>query len=329
MKTILITGDKDLDNMLASCLRSTTIKNYAYCWRMFYDFCLSKNKINEVNFDLILLYFKYLILTKRFIFSTIKCHRSALADPLKLIFGCDIFIHIKFQLLFKYSKTNSPKVDNFYPIWDIDKVLGFITSDNFDELAITDNTWYIKKYLFLVAVAASRRISEFHALSLNESHFNNDGSVSLNPHKKFLAKNHSDSYHPKPIPIPSLPLKKICPVQALREYIELSHQICLELSIPRSEKLWINNKGKPLAKNHIRHYFRSIILQADPNARLEDTNFHSVRKVTSSQVYRHFDINTVISSLCWKSSSTFFKYYQKFGLKASSPAVVAGRLINT
>ena len=188
IKTILISGDPELDNMLSTCLRSTTIKNYSYCWKMFYDFCLSKNKINEVNFDLVLSYFKYLILTKKFIYTTIKCHRSALADPLKLIFNEDIFENIKFQLLFKYSRTNSLKVDNFFPMWDLDKVMGFIISENFKHLAASDNSWYIKKFLFLVAIAASRRISEFHALSLNESKFNDDGSVQLNPHKKFFCQ---------------------------------------------------------------------------------------------------------------------------------------------
>ena len=296
---------------------------------MFYKFCLSKHKINEVDFNLILIYFKYLILTKGFTYSTIKCHRSALADPFKLIFGSDIFEHIKFQLLFKFSRSNSFKVDNFFPLWDLDKVLGFLTSANFVKLAESDNSWLIKKYLFLVAIAASRRISEFQALSLNETYFNSDGSVNLNPHNKFLAKNHTHNFKPKPIPIPPLTRNDICPVQALRNYINLSHNICEKLSITRSERLWIDIKGKPLTKNHIRHYFRSVILQADPNARLEDTKFHSARKVASSQVYRHFDIDSVMSSLCWKSSSTFFKHYQKFGLKTSSPAVVAGRVINT
>ena len=66
----------------------------------------------------------------------------------------------------------------------------------------------------------------------------------------------------------------------------------------------------------------------DPEARKADVSFHSMRGVAASNLFRHFDIDTVIEAMGWKAPSTFVQYYAKLGCTSKMNLVVAGKIIN-
>ena len=75
----------------------------------------------------------------------------------------------------------------------------------------------------------------------------------------------------------------------------------------------------------MRQLFRECILKADPNAKTQSTNFHSIRsQATSRLMYNGISLQEIMARMNWRSNSVFGSYYALLGLQGSLDAVIAG-----
>ena len=147
-------------------------------------------------------------------------------------------------------------------------------------------------------LAGPSRISECQAASLSSSFINSANKLLLKTHGKFLPKNHTATFKPKPIVIPqNVRFPNLCPVQAYRRYVAFSNDLCENLKLSRPDALWLNSKGRKASLKQLRFWFRDIIFRADPNARINNTKFHSIRKVAAAQLYDQGGIDLVLEKM--------------------------------
>ena len=328
IKGFLTNMDRGLVNKLSSSVSDSSLVTYQFYWKKFYEFVKENRLFYSFSQNNLLQFFNRMI-DSGISYNYLLGIRSSLMIPLQLLWPkYNLFSDIKIQLLFSHFKTHYKKPKTFFPRWDLDKVATFLTSDCFIEKCKDDIELFFKKVLFFSGLACPKRISEFNAISIPDSQFIRNRVVILRPHPRFFAKNHSVKFYPKDIEIPVNPGSKACPVALLHDYLKLSKEICSSLEIERPPQLWINKKGIPISKKQLNHWFRSIILMGDPDAKEADLSFHSLRGIAATNLFRRFDIETAMSSMGWKSSSTFFNYYAKTGCFATTRLVVAGNIIN-
>ncbi len=135
--------------------------------------------------------------------------------------------HVLSELL-KSFQLMKPVTRSLTPRWNLTWVLLSLSKAPYEPLSAAPVMELTVKTIFLLAMASARRVSELHALSVEEGSIrhNNDGSISLLPQAGFLAKNQFPSMTPECINIPSLSTftkdkedRLLCPVRALRIYI--------------------------------------------------------------------------------------------------------------
>ena len=321
-------NNKKLVDRLCTSVSKSSLITYQFYWSKFYKFIVQNDLFYTVSPDYILEFFHRLI-DEGTSYNYLVGIRSALSIPLKLLWPkYDMFSDINIQLLFSHFKSHNKKPRKYFPKWNLDTVTDFLISEKFIDKCKDDIDLFFKKVLFFTLLACPKRISEFSAITIADSIFRKDISVTLKPHPKFFAKNHSFNFCPKDIIIPSNSGSKACPVALLQDYLRLSEETCLALNVQRPPQLWINKKGIPLSTKQLNHWFRSIVLMGDPEARKADVSFHSMRGVAASNLFRHFDIDTVIEAMGWKAPSTFVQYYAKLGCTSKMNLVVAGKIIN-
>jgi len=109
-------------------------------------------------------------------------------------------------------------------------VLDTLCSPPFEPMSGSELRWLSAKTVFLLAITSAKRVSELHALSVSESclRWNSDGSgVTLWPNAAFLPKVLTCSYLNQPVRLAQFDppsgeerSKLLCPVRALRTYVE-------------------------------------------------------------------------------------------------------------
>ena len=133
----------------------------------------------------------------------------------------------------------------------------------------------LRKAAFLMLLATGWRISELHACVRNDEfcNFSENSSLFIRPHTSFLAKNSLRNRLPtKEIKIlrhTSGEISKICPVSALKDYLQCMPNIT-EGCMFRDP----NNNTKALSISQLSCQVRSLILKADPMTKVK---VHDVR----------------------------------------------------
>ena len=183
------------------------------------------------------------------------------------------------------------------------------------------------KCIFLLTLATGNRLSETHALRRGETHvnFNGDGSATLWPDPRFLAKNEKPQNRRKPIILQ--PLRKegsaphlLCPIQALKTYL---HKTANAPDGP----LFINPATQePCSKNRVRSLLVKLIKLSQPEAKPQ---FHDVRKVSSSLAFFNgMNVQELCDRVGWASIRVFRKHYLKEIKDVSSPCVAVSSVVH-
>ena len=325
---LLDSKDEDLDKLLATHVSHGSEKTYQYCWGKFVAYLISNDFLDILTPTHILKFFQSLVEDKLSL-SYLRTYRSALATPLKLLGDeFDLARNFKLDLLFRHCKSHYKKPAPFFPKWDADKIITLISSEDFTNKCISDFSLLTNKTIFLVALACPKRITEFQAISIPDSNIDSN-KIILKSFPNFSAKNHSHNFIPEDIVISPLENSSLCPVNCILEYLKFSQVVCQNLGISRPPQFWIASSGKPLTKSQIRHKFRNLILEGDPEAKADDIRFHSTRSIVASNLFRHFDLSVVMKNMNWRSNSTFAKYYLKPGINIRSKFVIGGKPINS
>ena len=268
----------------------------------------------------VILYFNHLI-DRGLSYNTLKGYRAALGPILTGYFpDYRLTEDTNIKALLEGVNRKQPSNTHQFPGWDLDKVISFLNTSR-------DNSMLhlVQKTLFLVALACPLRANQFNHLSISRSTFTPE-TIVLRNHPSFMAKNQRNNYTPLEINIrrhPSRP--KICPVRQLNFYLEYTNKICAERNLDRKDHIWLDENFKIMSLPKMRQLFRNCIFRADPNAKKETTNFHSIRNQASSRLlYSGITLQEIMSKMNWKSNSVFGSYYALLGLQGAFDAVIAG-----
>ena len=200
-----------------------------------------------------------------------------------------------------------------------------------------------RKVLFLVALATARRVGELQVVSSSISYSGDDLFLSYLP--EFRAKTESSS---NPLPrsfavrslrdfVGSLPDELfLCPVRAVRVYVSQTSSVS-----PRPRSLFVSPRTptRPISKNALSNFLRSVILQslASPTSSSSSSSVraYSIRSVSTSAGFsRNVALSDILAAAMWSSSMVFTSFYLRdvqftlingFGL---GPVVAAGAVIN-
>lgn len=269
-----------------------------------------------------------------------------LSNTLRFVGACDIGSNHVLSELIKSFSLRRPVTRSLTPKWNLSWVLWTLGKAPFEPLSQASTMDLTVKTVFLLALASARRVSEIHALSVEEGHirFNqSDKSVSLLPQPGFLAKNQCPEIAPASIHIPSLARfvgedgddKVLCPVRALRFYL---HRVKTRRGARK--RLFIPVKGNgDVSKDSISRWIKRAILHSYKALTSRDLGFmhiraHEVRAISSSLAFtRQVPLSDVMRAAYWRRHTTFSNFYlrslvsQIDGIISLSPVVAAQTVV--
>lgn len=309
---------KEVASAIARPRRKSSDAVYQARWNQFRTWCnrhgvsSSKTSLNQIAKFLLSLFKE-----KGLSLSTIKGYRSMLASVFKHR-GLDISNNQDLTDLLKSFNTSKTKVPKQIA-WNLDIVLKWICSDQFEPLANASLRNLTKKTIFLVTLATARRVSEVHALDKTIGF--SQGKAVCSSSLRFLAKNEDASRPwPRSFSIKSLSdlvgegeqERLLCLVRALKFYIHRTKGIR-----GSSENLWcsVRNPSRPLSKNALAFFLREVISEAHVNCQDSDTGTlkvraHEIRAVATSLAFRHnLSVQKIVNSTFWRCKSVFASHY--------------------
>ena len=263
-----------------------------------------------------------------------------LSDAFRFILP-DISSHPVLHYLLRSFRIERPLPSSRFPPWDLLRVLSLLRGPPFEPLSSCSLRDLTRKVLFLVALATARRGGELQAVSSSVSYSREDLFLSYLP--EFRAKTESAS---NPLPrsfavrslrdfVGSLPDELLlCPVRAVRVYVSRASSIS-----PRPRSLFVSPRTptRPISKNALSYFLRSVILQSlpSPPSSASSVRAHSIRSVSTSAANSpNVTLPDILAAATWSSSTVFTSFYlhdvqftsvNGFGL---GPVVAAGTVIN-
>ena len=291
-------------SLMAEPIKKTSANDYQRKWDTFIKY-ITKQKIpfQKVTINTVLLFLTHLFHEKNLRPSTVSHYRSALSLPMQQHFGIDLKVQAISSML-RSMRLQRPRNPVTAPNWKLNTVLEYI--ENTLDTSTTVNK--LRKAAFLMLLATGWRISELHACVRNVEfcNFLENSRLSIRPHASFLAKNGLRNRLPtKEIKIlrhKSGEISKICPVTALRDYLQ-----CTPHSTEGCMFTDPNNSTKDLSINQLSYHVRSLIIKADPMTKVK---VHDVRKYAAScSLAETMIVGDLVEALNWSSAATFYKYY--------------------
>ena len=256
--------------------------------------------------------------------------------------GKDLASSVILRDLIRSMVIKTPVVDRNKVSWNLDVVLQYLLRPPFEPIDRASSLNLLRKTLFLVALATSKRVSELHGLANKVGYMNGDAVVSYQ--QTFVAKTENSLRKlPRRIVIKNLELLAgqepdgfNCPVRALNIYLAK-----LEDAPNRASSLFcaLRSPHKPLSKNGVSMHLRMSIKEAHANL---PEHMYPVCKVKSQEVRAvalsmrynlNWNVLDLLYSATWRCDSMFAMHYLKevevdYGhCKAIGPFVAAGAVI--
>ena len=227
---------------------------------------------------------------------TVLTHRAALILPLGEVFGID-FEHKHFSMLAKSSFRAKPPEPKIVPSWSLDDALLAL---EIRVLRPSDRLGRLYKALFLTALASSNRASELAAIDRSRVAFR-QSSVVLPVRAGFIFKNQTQHHSPSLIEFPDLPGSFLCPVKALRKYLDDS------LDSTEAGLFLHPVSGKTLNAGRLAFFLAKAIDWLVPGSMAKG---HDTRKLSTTHAwYTGVRADQIVAAGSWKSTSTFANRY--------------------
>ena len=286
--------------LLTGHVRSSSANQYQSCWKSWIEFVQSK-KPYEITEDFMMSYFRFLSEHKGFRIGTIRSHKAALRDPLKMGFN----LELRDDLFLKMSKSLAlarPVSPLRIISWSLEKVLDHLADLDISDCSLKD---LLDKTIFLIALASGGRVSEISALQRGREYtcINPAGVLVLRPGHGFLAKNEDPCIRRDPWRIPPLPGEdnSLCPVANIQAYL---HRTAEHTS---GYLFRHHSSSKPLSVCALRVRLTSLIKRTNPQS---VPKAHDVRKMASSLAFFTDMSYQCISQMTgWSSTAVFVKHY--------------------
>ena len=335
--------------LVASARRKSTRAVYDARWKLFSNWCV-RGKIDPLNPSArrIADFLIYLFDDKKLSLSSIKGYRSVLSHTLAFRKSSQVCADPAISELIRAMELKRPVSRSLTPKWDLACVLGSLIKAPYEPLNQASLQFLTWKTVFLLTMASSKRRSEIHALSIEESHLrfdSSDGSVTLLCQPGFLAKNQLPSMASKPFKVPSLSRtcgnededRLLCPVRSLKFYLSRVK------SIRGSRKrLFIPLKGGvDVSAASISRWVASTIKRAYSSLSSRDSSLfkirpHELRAMSASWAYiNHTPLSDVLQAAFWRNQTTFSSFYlrslecQQDNLYLLGPLVVAQTVVSS
>ncbi|KAI2660631.1 ORF V: Enzymatic polyprotein [Labeo rohita] len=225
--------------------------------------------------------------------STLKVYVAAIAASHAPIAGQSIGRNNLVIRFLKGSRRMNPSRPHTIPTWDLSTVLRALKSSPFEPLSDADLKTLTLKSALLLALVSVKRIGDLQALSISPSCLEfgpGDSKVILKPRHGYVPKVPSTPFRAQVVTLSALPssegdqeLSLLCPVRALRMYVERS------APFRKSDQLFVcfggRNKGQPVTKQRLSRWIVDAISLAYSSLGLEcpvGVHAHSTRGVASS-----------------------------------------------
>ncbi|KAI2663788.1 ORF V: Enzymatic polyprotein [Labeo rohita] len=289
---------------------------------------------NPVSCDIsVILSFLQELLDKGCSPSTLKVYVAAIAASHAPIAGQSIGRNNLVIRFLKGSRRMNPSRPHTIPTWDLSTVLRALKSSPFEPLSDADLKTLTLKSALLLALVSVKRIGDLQALSISPSCLEfgpGDSKVILKPRHGYVPKVPSTPFRAQVVTLSALPssegdqeLSLLCPVRALRMYVERS------APFRKSDQLFVcfggRNKGQPVTKQRLSRWIVDAISLAYSSLGLEcpvGVRAHSTRGVASSWAWSSgVSMAEICAAAGWASPSTFTRFYS-----LDIPALQAGIL---
>ncbi len=258
--------------------------------------------------------------------STLKVYLAAISACHEGIHGAAPSAHPLAVRFLKGTRRLRTVTKSMVPSWDLVVVLEAMCEPPFEPLEALDLRMLSYKTALLLALASAKRVGDLHALSVHPTcvQFALDGSrVVLRPNAAYTPKVLSGAYSALSFELPALSnlsidseedrkLHALCPVRALRRYIEQTLAVC------STDQLFVCFVGpvrdKPLSKQRISYWIVEAISIADKSKGLSlpaGVHAHSTRGMSASwALFRGVSVEDVCAAASWASPHTFVCFYR-------------------
>ncbi|KAI2647798.1 hypothetical protein H4Q32_031262 [Labeo rohita] len=318
-------------NTISQARAPSTRRLYALKWSVFSTWCSTRGKNpNSCGISVILSFLQDL-LDKGRSPSTLKVYVAAIAAFHAPIADQSIGRNNLVVRFLKGSRRINPSRSHTIPTWDLSTVLRALKSSPFEPLSDADLKPLTLKTALLLALVSVKRIGDLQALSISPSCLQfgpGDSKVILKPRHGYVPKVPSTPFRTQVVTLSALPssegdqeLSLLCPVRALRMYIERS------ASFRKSDQLFVcfgGRKGQPVTKQRLSRWIVDAIALAYSSLGLEcpiGVRAHSTRGVASSWAWSSISMAEICAAAGWASPSTFTRFYS-----LDIPALQAGIL---
>ena len=200
------------------------------------------------------------------------------------------------------------------PPWDLLRVLNLLRGPPSEPLTSCSLRDLSRKVLFFVSLAMVCRVGELQAVSSSVS--SSGGDIFLSYLPEFLAKSESAV---NPLPryfwvrslqdfVGNLPDELLlCPVRALQIYLTRTSSLS-----PQPRSLFVS--PRPLSKNTLSLFLRSVILQSLPCSSSASSSSslraHSIRGMAASTALSLvMSLASILEAATWSSSTVFTLFY--------------------
>ncbi|KAI2655719.1 Transposon Ty3-G Gag-Pol polyprotein [Labeo rohita] len=302
-------------NTISQARAPSTRRLYAFKWSVFSTWCSTQ------------------LLDKGRSPSTLKVYVAAIAASHAPIAGQSIGRNNLVVRFLKGSRRMNPSRPHTIPTWDLSTVLRALKSSPFEPLSDADLKTLTLKSALLLALVSVKRIGDLQALSISPSCLEfgpGDSKVILKPRHGYVPKVPSTPFRAQVVTLSALPssegdqeLSLLCPVRALRMYVERS------APFRKSDQLFVcfggRNKGQPVTKQRLSRWIVDAISLAYSSLGLEcpvGVRAHSTRGVASSWAWSSgVSMAEICAAAGWALPSTFTRFYS-----LDIPALQAGIL---
>ena len=247
-------------------------------------------------------FFIFLSREKKLAPRTIEGYRSAISSVQPRV-GTDKTLSELIKAFSQQAPPRSPKLVG----WNLDVVLKYLRSSDFEPLCDASLRNLTVKCLFLVSLATAKRMSEIQAISKDVGF--RSGGAQLSYLLSFIAKNETRA-HPIPRVFEVKGLAALvgpqerdvlnCPVRALKEYVARVKHL---RSGHRNLFCSISSPSRPLSKNSISFFMRDLVTKSHESVPrdclpLYKVRAHDIRAVATSYAFlRNVPLQSIIDSV--------------------------------
>ena len=218
------------------------------------------------------------------------------------------------------------------PKWDLNIVLRALSASPFEPLEEADLKHLTWKTAFLLSWGTASRISELHALCMDDDHLQwgkNGAWVELTAGMAFLAKNQRVNQPPRKFRLSALERNEsngdsdlLCPVRALRAYLVKTKP---NRGVHTRLFLGLTGKFNPVSIQTLSRWMRATVKLAYEElapGSLGDAvgaHPHQIRALAVSlAVAHHRPVREVMRAAFWNNESCFSTFYLKDMARYSS-----------